>query len=76
MRQLLPCPILLLASAVAIAQDISQDMDVYEEVYPAACKAKELEALKASLAALKEPDTQKLWQAIETVLCGPGTPAN
>ena len=76
MRYLMPYPILLLASAVATAQDIPKDLDVYGEVYPAACKAKEREALKASLMALNEPDTQKLWQAIETVLCGPGTAAN
>ena len=76
MRYLMPHLILLLASAVATAQDIPQDLAVYGEVYPAACKVKEREAPKASLVALKEPDTQKLWQAIEAVLCGPGTAAN
>lgn len=76
MRQLLSYPILLLASAVATAQEIPEDMEAHGEVYPATCKASERKLLKASLEALKEPDTQKLWQAIDTVLCAPGTAAN
>jgi len=76
MRPLLSFPILLLAAAAASAQNVPQDMEAYGVVHTAACKPTERKALKASLDALKEPDTQKLWQAIDTLLCAPATPAN
>ncbi len=72
---LLPAGALCWAAAVA-ARDIPADLDVYGEVYPNACKPTERKARQASLAALKEPDMQKLSQAIDTLLCAPGTPAN
>lgn len=76
MRLLLSYAILLLSCAAASAQEVPQDLEAYGEVYPAACKASERKALKSSLEALKEADTQKLWQAIDTLLCAPATPAN